>query len=153
MVQVVYPSTTCMTPGYCLDQCWLVVNYALYLSKNLMYSWVKISFDSSCLTSQVKTIGPCSVPGEHVYETGIPPEPMMTYCPLPRLYQSNKLTDHGWRPPLTYCVWHLYWTPVVHGPCSVPVDHVVMPGCCLNQCFLFMFLSKKYVDLIDMLYT
>ena len=60
-----------------------------------MYSLVKISFDSSCLTSQVKTIGPGSVPGEHVYDTGILPEPMMTYCPLSRLYQSNKLTDHG----------------------------------------------------------
>ena len=45
-------------------------------------AWLKIPFDSLYLTPLVYTIGPGSVPVDHVYDAGILPEPMLTSCQI-----------------------------------------------------------------------
>ena len=56
--------------------------------KKVDIAWLKIPFDSLYLTPLVNTIGPGSVPVDHVYDAGILPEPMLTFC---QLYLRNKL--------------------------------------------------------------
>ena len=45
-------------------------------------AWLKIPFDSLYLTPLVNTLGPGSVPVDHVYDAGILPEPMLTSCQI-----------------------------------------------------------------------
>ena len=49
---------------------------------------MKISFDSLHLIPLVNIIGPGSVPVDHVYDAGILPEPVLTFC---QFYLINKL--------------------------------------------------------------
>ena len=46
------------------------------------------------LGTLLNTIGLGSVPVDHVYDAGILPEPVLTYC---QLYLSNILMYHWWR--------------------------------------------------------
>ena len=101
---------------------------------------MKITFDPLRLTPFVNTIGPGSVPIEHVYNAGILPGPVHDILSI----ISKQHFDVSWVKTTSD---PLRLTPLVNtiGPGSVPVDHVcdagILPGPVLTYCQLYQIVS------------